>query len=110
MEWIPHAPYSPNLAPMDFALFPHLKAELRGKRFADLNDLRIEVFRVVSTYKKSWFPEVFSNGCSATESVLISTENILRRCDVNVEFVTCNVVNLRRGSDSYCICFIVNLL
>jgi histone-lysine N-methyltransferase SETMAR len=43
MERIPHAPYSPDLAPMDFALFPRLKAELRGKRFADLDDLRMEV-------------------------------------------------------------------
>lgn len=27
---ISHPPYSPDLAPMDFALFPYLKAELRG--------------------------------------------------------------------------------
>lgn len=60
MERIPHAPYSPDLAPMDFALFPRLKAELRGKRFADLDDLRMEVRRVVSTYKTSWFRDVFS--------------------------------------------------
>jgi len=33
MERPEHAPYSPDLAPMDFALFPRLKSELRGKRF-----------------------------------------------------------------------------
>ena len=30
-ERINHAPYSPDLAPMDFAVFPRLKDELRGR-------------------------------------------------------------------------------
>lgn len=59
MERIPHAPYSPDLAPMDFALFPRLKSDLRGKRFADLNDLRMEIRRVLGLYEKDWFMEVF---------------------------------------------------
>lgn len=53
MEWIPNAPYSLDLALMDFALFLRLKAELCRKRFADLDDLHMGVLRVVSTYKKS---------------------------------------------------------
>lgn len=36
-EWkinvLPHLPYSPDLAPCDFKLFPHLKNVLRGRRF-----------------------------------------------------------------------------
>jgi hypothetical protein len=28
-----HPPYSPDLAPIDFFLFPKLKAKVRGKRF-----------------------------------------------------------------------------
>nr|XP_034307818.1 histone-lysine N-methyltransferase SETMAR-like [Crassostrea gigas] len=39
---ISHPPYSPDLAPMDFALFPYLKAELRGQRFSDLEELKQE--------------------------------------------------------------------
>jgi len=30
-----HPPYSPDLAPSDFWLFPHLKKFLRGKRFSN---------------------------------------------------------------------------
>ncbi|WAR01279.1 MOS1T-like protein [Mya arenaria] len=35
-----HAPYSLDLAPLDFALFPAVKAHLRGIRFDDLESLR----------------------------------------------------------------------
>ena len=32
---IPHPPYSPNLAPLDYHLFGAMKEELRGKHYAD---------------------------------------------------------------------------
>ena len=31
LDRVVHAPYSPDLAPMDFKVFPTVKAELRGK-------------------------------------------------------------------------------
>ena len=31
---VPHPPYSPDLAPCDFFLFPNLKKRLRGQRFS----------------------------------------------------------------------------
>ncbi|KFM80306.1 Mariner Mos1 transposase, partial [Stegodyphus mimosarum] len=34
VEILPHPPYSPDLAPRDFWLFPELKKPLRGKHFA----------------------------------------------------------------------------
>jgi hypothetical protein len=33
IECVPHPPYSPDLAPCDFFLFPRLKSELRGQGF-----------------------------------------------------------------------------
>jgi hypothetical protein len=33
MVIVPHPPYSPDLAPCDFALFPKLKMKLKGRRF-----------------------------------------------------------------------------
>ena len=32
MTVIPHPPYSPNLAPCDFFLFPCMKCQMKGKR------------------------------------------------------------------------------
>ena len=38
-----HPPYSPELAPCDFWLFPKLKSALKGQRFADLSDIQRNV-------------------------------------------------------------------
>jgi hypothetical protein len=37
---VPHPPYSPDLAPSDFWLFPTLKMGLRGRRFATVEDIK----------------------------------------------------------------------
>jgi len=34
-----HAPYSPDLTPMDFYLFPRLKLALKGRRCLDATDI-----------------------------------------------------------------------
>ena len=33
LQVLPHPPYSPDLAPSDFYLFPSLKTKLRGRNF-----------------------------------------------------------------------------
>jgi hypothetical protein len=38
-----HLPYSPELAPCDFWLFPKLKTALKGQIFADLSDIQRNV-------------------------------------------------------------------
>jgi hypothetical protein len=35
---LPHPPYSPNLAPCDFCLFPKLKSKLKGNKFGTVTD------------------------------------------------------------------------
>ena len=37
-EILPHPPYSPDLAPPDFCLFPNLKKSLIGRRFENIED------------------------------------------------------------------------
>ena len=46
-ELLPHPPYSPDMAPSDYYLFPQLKEELRGKRFETDDD--------VMTAVEQWF-------------------------------------------------------
>ena len=45
-ELLPHPPYSPDLAPFDFYLFPLLKEHLSGIHFSSDNDVTasVEVF------------------------------------------------------------------
>lgn len=42
-EEINHPPYSPDLAPSDYYLFPNLKKDLRGKRFSDDEELKAAI-------------------------------------------------------------------
>jgi hypothetical protein len=35
-----HPPYSPDLAPADFCLFPELRGVLKAKRFSDVQDIK----------------------------------------------------------------------
>ena len=56
---IDDAPYSPDLAPFDFAIFPRLKSDLHVKRYEDLQELRMVVRSAVFKYEKVWFGEVY---------------------------------------------------
>jgi histone-lysine N-methyltransferase SETMAR len=44
---LPHPPYSPDISPSDFDLFPKLKKSLRGKRFRSIKEVSNEVTRVI---------------------------------------------------------------
>jgi len=56
-----HPPYSPDLAPSDFYLFRLLKKNLRGRRFADNEEVKCAVFDFFAEQEK----EFFSNGIAA---------------------------------------------
>ena len=40
IEQVQHPPYSPDLSPPDFFLFPKLKSHLKGRRFDDVEDIK----------------------------------------------------------------------
>ena len=50
-----HPPYRPDLAPSDFWLFKHLKRDLKGKRYADNDELREAVMIFFSSKQVEFF-------------------------------------------------------
>ena len=42
MTPVPHPPYSPELTPSDFVMFPQMKKVLKGKRFGDVEEVKQE--------------------------------------------------------------------
>ena len=56
---LPHPPYSPDLAPCDFRLFPDLKKELRGQRFENSLELRSKSREIISSFSEDWFKVTF---------------------------------------------------
>ena len=53
-EQLPHPPYSPELAPSDFHLFPPLK-ELRGRRFGSDEELQTAVNLLLEGQPKEFY-------------------------------------------------------
>jgi hypothetical protein len=65
-----HPPYSPYLAPYDFFLFPRMKGQKTGKRFADVREVKkktLDVLNNISTEEIS--RNVFSSGKNVGTSV-----------------------------------------
>jgi len=56
---IPHPPYSPDLAPCDFFLFPKMKFKLKGRRFDTIEDSQAETQKVLDTLTEKNFQDAF---------------------------------------------------
>jgi hypothetical protein len=56
---IPHPPYSSDLAPCDFFLFPKMKLKLKGRRFDIIEEIQAESQRVLDTLTEKYFQEAF---------------------------------------------------
>jgi histone-lysine N-methyltransferase SETMAR len=50
---LPHAPYSPDMSPPDFDLFPKLKETMHGHRFFSLEEVSAAVTRAIRGLNKS---------------------------------------------------------
>lgn len=71
METLPHPPYSPDLAPCDFALFPYLKKQLRGTNFQTLGELQQACTKTFSALSRDWFGDVFRKWVSRHERCVL---------------------------------------
>ena len=71
---MPQLPYSPDMAPCDFFLFPKIKRTLKGRRFTAIDDIKsaslkelkaipkIEFEKCFEDWKKRWHKCIISNG------------------------------------------------
>ena len=59
IKTVPHPPYSPDLAPCDFCLFPKLKEKIRGCRYETIEEMKEAVTRVTDTLTQEDFHGVF---------------------------------------------------
>lgn len=60
---VDHPPYSPDLAPCDFALFPRLKSHLRGTHFTSEDDLTSAVNSFFGSLTDIDFRDIFIKWC-----------------------------------------------
>lgn len=57
---VDHAPLSPDLAPIDFKAFPTVKAELRGRKFENTEELVYANRTIVNKLDDRWYSNVFN--------------------------------------------------
>jgi len=58
-SFVRHPPYSPDLAPADFSLFPKLKTTLKGRRFQTIEEIQENAIRELCAITESAFQEAF---------------------------------------------------
>ena len=79
VKTVPHPPYSPDLAPYDFWLFPKLKEKLRGSCHEIIEEMKEAVMKVIDK-KSSMGP---SRSCWNSTSALQPEEITLKRTRVS---------------------------
>ncbi|KAJ4450754.1 hypothetical protein ANN_02184 [Periplaneta americana] len=70
MVLVPHPPYSLDLAPSDFFLFPRMKKCLKGKRFSDVDDVKENMPMALNSIPAVRVPALFSGVAKALGQVL----------------------------------------
>ena len=72
IKTVPHPPYSSDLAPCDFWLFPKLKGKFRGCPYEKIEEMKGAVTKVIDTFTQGDFHGAFQklleryNKCIAT--------------------------------------------
>ena len=59
IKTVPQSPYSPDLGPCDFCLFPKLKEKLRGCRYETIEEMKEAVTKVIDTLTQEDFHGAF---------------------------------------------------
>jgi transposase len=60
-----HPPYSPDLAPSDFFLFPKVKEILKGRHFDDIYDIRSNTMAALKAIPQNQFQNFLKGGLGA---------------------------------------------
>jgi len=81
---LPHLPYSPDLAPCDFCLFPKLKSKLKGHHFGTMENIQRIVTDVLNTLTENDFQYCFDqckkrwNHCVTSEESYFEGDKVVR--------------------------------
>lgn len=69
---LPQPPYSPDMAPCDFFLFPKIKKSMKGRRFASIEEIKEESLKQLKTVSSSEFQKCFEDWKKRWHKCIIS--------------------------------------
>jgi len=82
---VPQPPYSSDLAPCDFWLFPKLKRPLRGHRFDTIEEIRTESLRALKAIPKIDFNNCFENWKKRWHKCIVSGGEYFEGDEIDLE-------------------------
>lgn len=82
---LPHPPYSPDLAPSDYHLFGNLKKPLRGRRFADVKEMKDAVQQWIKETPKEFFSTGIRNLTKRWEKCISINGDFIEKCETSCE-------------------------
>ena len=74
---VPQPPYSPDLAPADFFLFPKLKPSLKGRRFQAVGEIEENSIRDLRAIPQNTFQDALQNWKKALGAVYQEWRGVL---------------------------------
>jgi hypothetical protein len=78
MVIVPHPPYSLDLVPCDFTLFPKLKMKLKGRCFEKVSDIQREPEAILNSLSKMTSAVFLKRGKNYGITVYVPSEIILK--------------------------------
>ena len=69
---MPQPPYSPDMAPRDFFLFPKIKRTLKGRRFTAIDDIKSASLKELKAIPKIEFEKCFEDCEKRWQKCIIS--------------------------------------
>jgi transposase len=75
---VPQPPYSPDLAPADFILFPKLKSSLKGRRFQTVEEIEENSLRKTRSRTRSRAGKNVGSGVSRVEGSTLKETSLFK--------------------------------
>jgi len=80
---VPHPPYSPDLAPADFFLFPKFKPTLKTRRFQTIEEIKENSIQEQCTMIETAFQEAFHQMKKSWERCITSRGDYSKCCKMS---------------------------
>jgi len=82
---MPQPPYSPDMAPCDFFLFPKIKRTLKGRRFTSIDDIKSASLKELKAISKIEFEKCFEDWKKRWHKCIISNGDYFEGDNINVD-------------------------
>jgi len=82
---MPQPPYSPDLAPCDFFLFPKLKRPMKGRRFATIEEIKTASLEELKAIPKSAYGKCFEDWKNRWHKRIVSEGDYFEGDNINID-------------------------